>query len=108
VKQVTTRYESPIARNSQTYWHAYDTITAEVISEEGNESYRNILENGHPPTRPVDESGSWWTGEYSSVLQDVFSVSTRASFHDQRSTTIVNRPAWRYDYNVDALSSHWK
>jgi hypothetical protein len=106
VKQVTTRYDSQVTRN-QTNWHAFDTITADVISEDGRESYRNILENGHPPTRPVDESGSWSTGEYSSVLLDVFSASTRAAFHDQRATTIVDRPAWRYDYQVDARNSHW-
>jgi hypothetical protein len=108
VKQVTTRYDSQVAGNGQTNWHAYDTISAEVVSEEGRETYRNILENGHPPTRPVDESGSWSTGEYSSVLLDVFSMPTRALFHDQRATTIVNRPAWRYDYTVDARNSHWK
>ncbi len=107
VKQVTTRYESD-TRGGQTVWHAFDTITADVISEDGKESYRNILKNGHPPTTPVDQSGSWSTGEYSSVLLDVLSLSTRASFHGQRATTIVNRPAWHYDYNVDARNSHWK
>jgi hypothetical protein len=40
VKQVTTRYDSRVARGGQTNWHAYDTITAEVISQEGRESYR--------------------------------------------------------------------
>jgi hypothetical protein len=108
VKQVTTRYDSQATRSGQTNWRAYDTVTADVISEEGKESYRNILENGHPPTRPVDESGSWSTGEYSSVLLDVLSLSTRASFHDAHATTIVNRSAWKYDYNVDARNSHWR
>jgi hypothetical protein len=108
VKQVTTRYESNTARGGQTVWHAYDTITADVISEEGKESYRNLLVNGHAPTRPVDETGSWSTGEYSSVLLDLLSLSTRAKFHDQHATTIVNRAAWRYDYNVDRSNSHWQ
>ena len=107
VKQVTTRYDSQAVRGGQTTWRAYDTVTADVISEDGKESYRNLLENGHPPTRPVDETGSWSTGEYSSVLLDLFALQTKASFHDQRATTIANRAAWRYDYGVDRRNSHW-
>jgi hypothetical protein len=108
VKQITTRYDSKPGRDGKPAWQAYDTITADVISEDGKETYRNILENGHPPTRPVDETGSWSTGEYSSVLLDLFSLSTKASFHDQHATTIANRAAWRYEYNVDRSNSHWQ
>ncbi len=107
VKQVTTRYDSQTGRGGQTTWRAYDTITADVVSEEGKESYRNILENGHPPTRPIEDTGSWSSGEYSSVLLDVLSLASHAAFHDQKSTTIVNRSAWRYDYSVDHHNSHW-
>jgi hypothetical protein len=107
VKQITTRYDSQSARGGQITWHAYDTVTADVVSEDGKESYRNILENGHKPTRPIDETGSWSSGEYSSVLLDVLSPASHASFHDQKSTTIVNRPAWRFDYSVDHRNSHW-
>ena len=107
VKQVTTRYEAQAARNGQAGWHAYDTVTADVVSEDGKESYRNILENGHPPARPVDETGSWSTGEYSSVLLDVLTPITRASFRNQQSTSISGRAAWRYDYSVERSNSHW-
>jgi hypothetical protein len=107
VKQITTRYDS-VGRGGQISWRAYDTVTADVVSEDGKESYRNILENGHPPTRPVDETGSWSTGEYSSVLLDLLSLSTKAKFHDQHETTIANRAALRYDYNVDRVNSHWQ
>jgi hypothetical protein len=108
VKQVTTRFDSKPGRDGKTAWQAYDSITADLISVDGKEDYRNILENGHPPTRPVDETGSWSTGEYSSVLLDLFSTRTKASFRDPHVTTIGSRPALRYDYNVDRSNSHWE
>ncbi len=107
VKQFTTRYGTEAARGGQTSWRALDTVTADVVSEDGKESYRNILINGRPPREAVEKSGTWSTGEYSSVLLDVLSPSTDADFHDKRSTTIVNRAAWRYDFSVDRPNSHW-
>jgi len=107
VKQFTTRYETEAARGGQTSWRALDNVSADVVSEDGKESYKNILVNGKPPKEAVDSSGSWSTGEYSSVLLDVLSPGTRADFHNKRSTTIVNRAAWRYDYSVDQPNSHW-
>jgi hypothetical protein len=107
VKQFTTRYETETARGGQTSWHAIDTVSADVVSEGGKESYRNILINGKPPKQAIEKTGSWSTGEYSSVLLDVLSPGTRADFHNKRSTTIVNRAAFRYDFSVDKPNSHW-
>jgi len=107
VKQFTTRYGTEAARGGQTSWRALDTVTADVVSEDGKESYRNILINGKPPREAVEKSGTWSTGEYSSVLLDVLSPGTDADFHNKRSTTIVNRAAWRYDFSVDRPNSHW-
>jgi hypothetical protein len=108
VKQFTTRYETEAARGGQTSWRALDTVSADVVSEGGKESYKNILINGKPPKEAVDKSGSWSTGEYSSVLLDVLSPGTRADFHNKRSTTIANRDAWRYEYSVEQPHSHWQ
>jgi hypothetical protein len=107
VKQFTTRYQTEAAHGGQTSWRAVDTVSADVVSEDGKESYRNILVNGKPPKEAVEKTGSWSTGEYSSVLLDVFSPGTQADFHNKRSTTIVNRAAWRYDFSVDQPNSHW-
>jgi hypothetical protein len=107
VKQFTTRYQTEAAKGGQTSWHAYDTVTADVVSEGGTESYKNILVNGKPPKEAVEKTGSWSTGEYSSVLLDVLSPSTYADFHNRRSTTIVNRAAYRYDFAVEQANSHW-
>jgi hypothetical protein len=108
VKQFTTRYQSEALHGGQTSWRAQDTVTAEVVSEDGKESYKNILVNGKPPTRGVENSGSWSTGEFSSVMLDVLSPGTRADFHNKRSTTIVNRAAYLFDFSVERQNSHWQ
>lgn len=107
VKQFTTRYGTEAARGGQTSWHAIDTVTADVVSEGGTESYKNILVNGKPPKEAIEKTGAWSTGEYASLLQDVLSPSTDADFHGQHSTTIVNRAAYRYDFSVAKPNSHW-
>jgi len=108
VKQVTTRYETLAARGGQTSWHALDTVTADVVSEDGRESYKNILINGKPPKEGIEKaSGSWSTGEFSSVQLDVLSPATRADFHNKRSTAIANRAAYSYDFSVERANSHW-
>ena len=107
VKQFTTRYGTEAARGGKTSWRAIDTVTADVVSENGTEAYKNILVNGKPPREAIEKTGAWSTGEYASLLQDVLAPQTDADFHGQRSTTIVNRAAYRYDFTVQRPNSHW-
>jgi hypothetical protein len=108
VKQYTTRYATSAAHGGRTSWQVLDNVTADVIEENGTEKYKNILVNGKPPKENVEDSGSWSSGEFSSLLLDVMSPSTGAVFHGKRATTIVNRDAFRYDYSVEQANSHWK
>ncbi len=107
VKQFTTRYETGAARGGQTSWSALDTVTADVISENGKESYKNLLIDGKAPKEAIEKSGTWSTGEFSSVLLDILQPQTDAEFHNKRATTIVNRSAFRYDFSVEQGNSHW-
>ena len=107
VKQFTTRYGTEAARGGKTSWRAIDTVTADVVSENGTEAYKNILVNGKPPREAIEKTGAWSTGEYASLLQDVLAPQTDADFHGQRATTIVNRAAYRYDFTVQRPNSHW-
>jgi hypothetical protein len=107
VKQYTTRYATSVARGGRTSWQALDTVTADVLEVDGTEQYKNILVNGKPPVRDVEKTGSWSRGEFSSLQLDVLSPSTNADFHGKRATTIVNRPAFRYDFSVEQPNSHW-
>jgi hypothetical protein len=107
VKQFTTRYVTEVARNRGTSWRALDTITADLVYQDGKESYKNFLVNGRVSREAPEKSGSWSSGEFASTLQDIMSPITNADFHGKRSTTIVNRPAYRYDFSVEQQNSHW-
>jgi hypothetical protein len=107
VKQFTTRYEAQAVRGRETSWRAVDTVTADVVSENGKESYKNLLIDGKPPKGNIEQTGTWSTGEYSSLLLDILHPATDADFHGKRSTTIVSRSAYRYDFSVEQENSHW-
>jgi hypothetical protein len=107
VKQYTTRYGSQSAHGGQTSWQAQDSVTADVIEENGTEKYKNILVNGQPPRVDIEKTGSWTRGEFSSLQLDVLSPNTNANFHGKQSTTIVNRAAFLYSFSVAQPNSHW-
>jgi len=107
VKQFTTRYQSNSARRGGTQWQALDVVTADVVAENGKESYKNVLVNGKA-SRNVEETGSWSEGEFASTLQAILSPASDALFVNKRATTIVNRPAWRYDYTIEQPRSSWQ
>ena len=106
VKQFTTRYQTETSRGNKTSWQALDVVTADVVSENGHESYKNIQVNGKP-TKDVEKSGSWSTGEFSTILLNLLSPGTDADFHGKRTSTIGSRQAWRYDYTVEQQNSNW-
>jgi hypothetical protein len=106
VKQYTTRYQSDSASRGHTSWQALDVVTADVVAENGKESYKNVMVNGKA-TKDIEQSGSWSEGEFASTLQAILSPASDALFINKRSTTIVNRPAYRYDYTIEQPRSSW-
>lgn len=108
VKQYTTRYATDVARGNHTSWQALDVVTADVVSEGGKESYKNILVNGKPPRDSIEKTGSWSTGEFVTILMNLLAPQTDADFHNKRSTTIVNRAAFKYDFSVEQANSNWQ
>jgi hypothetical protein len=108
VKQYTTRYGTAAARAGRTSWQALDAVTADVLEVDGAEQYKNITLNGRPARDSDIKKGFSSSGEFSSVLLATLSHNTGADFHGKRSTTIVNRPAFRYDFSVEQSNSHWQ
>lgn len=107
VKQYTTRYQSEAASRGKTQWQPLDVVSADVVQENGKESYRNVLVNGKA-TKDAAKSGSWSEGEFSSVMLAVLSPASDALFINKRAATIVARPAWRYDYSIEQPRSSWR
>ena len=90
-------------------WKAQDVVTAEVVYENGREDYRNLHINGKAVARGMEElTGSWSTGEFASVLQDLFSRSTAARFSFRKEAVIAGRTAAVYGYEVERPNSHWE
>jgi hypothetical protein len=85
-----------------------DLVTAELIYEDGHESYRNVKIDGHPADKQLEEiGGSWSTGEFGSILLELFHPATRAQFRSGGASNISGVRAQVYDFQVQAENSHW-
>ena len=101
-----TRYQSDTARPN---WQPIDVIGAEVIYENHQESYRNLTRNGRRIDKKMTElDGAWSTGEFGTVLIDLFSPATAADFHYRRDSRSSGVLAKVYDFTVDHPHSHWE
>ncbi len=85
-----------------------DVVGTEVIYENGKEDYRNITVNGKAVKKSMEETGgSWSTGEFGTVLIDLFSPATAAEFHFRRDSRAGSVLAKMYDFDVARENSHW-
>lgn len=104
-QEMTTRYVSETRVPS---WSVIDLVSAEVVFENGKESYRNLAINGKPTKKPIEETGAWSTGEFGSILADLFSAATAAEFKYVQDTSINRLPASIYDFQVTRPRSAWR
>lgn len=105
-EQLTSRY---VSFSNPPKWELQDRVSAEIVYENGKESYRNLKRNGKPlRSRSPDDTGAWSSGEFSSLMQGVFHPLTEAKFTDQGSARINGKPARLYDFEVSASRSKWR
>ncbi|MGO9243142.1 MAG: hypothetical protein ACLQBJ_20265 [Bryobacteraceae bacterium] len=89
-------------------WKLQDRIAVELLFLHGKEDYRNVRINGKPIKKgALGDSGQWSTGEFGSLLADVFSPSTHAAFHFAREAAAGGRASRVYDFSVTQANSHW-
>ena len=103
--QLTTRYQS---ETKQPNWHALDNISADLVYEQGKESYRNLQINNKPVKKSPEETGAWSSGEFGTILDGLLSPGTAAEFHFLRDTTTNRLKASKYEFQVDRPHSQWK
>ncbi|MBZ5619598.1 MAG: hypothetical protein LAQ69_12875 [Acidobacteriia bacterium] len=103
-QQATTRYFST---GFPARWQIIDVVTADVSCVNGKEEYHNVAINGSPANRPIEHTGTWSTGEFSTTLEDVLSPATDGQFKRRGEDRIAGRPALVYDYTVAQANSHW-
>lgn len=90
-------------------WQPQDIVSAEVVYENQHERYRNIAINGKVTKKRMEElPGAWSTGEFGTVLADVFSPATAADFRFRKESRSAGRTALLYDFSVDREHSAWK
>jgi hypothetical protein len=103
-QEVVSRYESETSPPS---WHDVDVVTTDLVYDQGKENYRNIMVNGKPTTKPLEETGAWSTGEFGTLLIDLFSPATNAEFHFLRDGRTSGVDAKIYNFSVRRENSHW-
>jgi hypothetical protein len=103
-QEVASRYESDTRPVS---WHALDVVNTDLVYENGKENYKNITVNGKPTNRPLEETGAWSTGEFGTLLIDLFSPATDADFHFFRDGRTSGVDAKIYNFSVKRENSHW-
>jgi hypothetical protein len=104
-RQLTTRYESDRPKDG---WQAIDTISADLAYEDGHENYTNIKVGNKPEKSMEDAGGNWSTGEFASLLDDLFDPYTAATFRKTGQDTISGRSATTFKFDVTREHSHWR
>jgi hypothetical protein len=88
-------------------WQPLDVVSTEVVYENGKEDYRNLTINGKPSKQKVEEVGAWSTGEFGTVLIDLFSPATATEFRPRGDSRIAGIAARQYSFEVARENSHW-
>lgn len=104
-QEMVTRFYS---ESSPVSWQAHDMVTADVVYENGKEDYRNLKIGGKLVKKGDEEkTGAWSTGEFGTILVDLFSPSTDADFRYRGESRASGVLARRYEFDVQRENSHW-
>jgi hypothetical protein len=105
-RQSTTRY---VEESRQEGWRALDIVTAQVVYEDGKESYRDITVGGRKTSKSMlDLGGNTSSGEYATTLRSIFSPGSRADFRFYRGAMIGQASTSIYDFKVALRNSNWQ
>ena len=103
--QVTRRYYDPTGLE---FWQMQDTLTTRLSFFERKESYQLVMINNRSTTQSYESlGGATSTGEFGSMLQEVFEAKTEATFQWQRWATLRGHRAHVYSYRVPQPNSQW-
>ena len=104
-QEQTTRY---VSETRQPSWNVVDIVSAEVVYDDHQESYRNLQINGRPTKKSPEDSGAWSTGEFGTILGNLFAPQSGADFKYVQEDTILHRAASVFDFKVPRVRSSWK
>jgi hypothetical protein len=105
-QQQVTRYQSETKKPN---WQAQDVLSYDLVYEDGKEQYKNPKINGKAVKAGADkDSGSWSSGEFGTLVKDLFHAGTAADFRAKGQETINRHSAKVYTFAVDKEHSHWR
>ena len=103
--QVTRRYYDPEGLGM---FHLADTVAAKLSYFEQKEDYKVISVNGNLKEVAYDKLGGMTsTGEFGSMLREVFEPETQSEFHFDRWAKLRGRVCLVYSYSVQRQYSRW-
>jgi hypothetical protein len=104
--QLTRRYVDPTGLEMD--WIKYDEIKTRLSYFEQREDYKLISVNERLTNRSYDSlSGATSTGEFGSMLAELFAPETGAEFEWDHHTTLRDRKAWVFRLHVPQARSKW-
>jgi len=101
-----TRYAMPGA--TEPSFQTMDTLTVRLSYFEQKEDYKLILINNSPTTQDYrNVGGATSSGEFGSMLREVFEPSTRADFTWDHWATLRGKLVMAFHYSVEQSRSQW-
>lgn len=90
-------------------WKERDAVEADVVIYRGLEHYDNITIDGVPTRAPMEQiGGTYSTGEFNSLLYNLFHLGTEATFKSVgEEDSVRGRLARIYDLHVQQERSYW-
>ena len=103
--QVTRRYGDP---SGLEFWRKLDTVTAKLSYFEEKEDYQVILLNNRPVDLTYDDlGGSTSTGEFGTMLREIFEPDSETTFAWERWGKLRGKLVHVYSYRVRQDKSEW-
>lgn len=104
--QVTRRFYDPTGLE---FWNAADTITAKLTYFQNKEEKKVLFVNGKYLDIDYDRlGGATSTGEFGSMLKEVFDPTSHADFVWARWATLRGKRMYVFAYRVARPHSRWK
>jgi|SRR5579883_1018362 len=87
-------------------WETVDTIDQQLTYFDGHENYKLLTLNGRPASKATKmKAGVTSSGEFASMLDQIFDPSVGATFRWKRLDTLRGRPVYVLSYEVQASRS---
>ena len=105
--QITRRYIDPSGLEMD--WLKYDEVKSRVSYVEGHENYELVSVNNQVSERSFDDlGGATSTGEFGSLLRELFEPRTAAVFTWARHSLLRGRPVYVFGFQVPRSRSKWR